>query len=191
MNKALSSTALVALVGFLGFIKPQALVAQLTDASATTLGLSGNNTATVRGFGAISVNPAGLAMSGSGFSLALFPTQIRSDMDPIRLADLRDVQRIMIPETTKEDWLARVTTEGGQKGSLGIDICCRTPHADACVSRLGRHVRALVHTQLCACGEARAARCALPAHRDAPALPYGRRGRKGVVSDWGLSVALP
>ena len=122
MNKALSSTALVALIGFLGFMNPQLLVAQLTDASATTLGLSGNNTATVRGFGAISVNPAGLAMSGSGFSLALFPTQIRSDLNPIRLADLRDVQRIMIPEATKEDWLARVTTEGGQTGSLGIDI---------------------------------------------------------------------
>ena len=67
MNKALSSTALVALVGFLGFIKPQAVAAQLADASATTLGLSGNNTATVRGFGAISVNPAGLAMSGFWF----------------------------------------------------------------------------------------------------------------------------
>ncbi|MCS5661107.1 MAG: hypothetical protein NZ842_11975, partial [Dehalococcoidia bacterium] len=70
MNKAIYPTVLVALVGFLGFIKPQVLVAQLGDASATTLGLSGNNTATVRGFGAISVNPAGLAMSGSGFSLA-------------------------------------------------------------------------------------------------------------------------
>tara|TARA_B100000809_G_scaffold255919_1_gene295144 strand:+ start:1158 stop:2450 length:1293 start_codon:yes stop_codon:yes gene_type:complete len=112
----------VALVGFVGFINPQQLVAQLADASATTLGLSGNNTATVRGFGAISVNPAGLAMSGSGFSLALFPTQIRSGLDPIRLTDLRDVQRIMIPEATKEDWLDRVITEGGQTGSLGIDI---------------------------------------------------------------------
>ena len=35
MNKALYCTVLVALVGLLGFIKPQALEAQLADASAT------------------------------------------------------------------------------------------------------------------------------------------------------------
>jgi hypothetical protein len=61
-------------------------------------------------------------MSGSGFSLALFPVQVRSDLHPIGLSDLKDVQRTVIPSATREDWLARVTAEGTQTGSFGIDI---------------------------------------------------------------------
>ena len=40
--------------------------AQLGNASASGLALSSNNTASVRGFAAISVNPAGLAIPGAG-----------------------------------------------------------------------------------------------------------------------------
>lgn len=56
-NKFLLSAALVALTA----VGPMATTAsaQLANASASTLGLSSNNTATVRGFGAISVNPRG------------------------------------------------------------------------------------------------------------------------------------
>lgn len=122
MKKLISSISPVTLVIFVTLVMPPPVPAQLADASSTTLGLSGNNTATVRGLAAIAVNPAGLAMSGSGFSLALFPVQVRSDLHPIGLSDLKDVQRTVIPSATREDWLARVTAEGTQTGSFGIDI---------------------------------------------------------------------
>ncbi len=122
MRKFISSISPVALVTFVALVMPPPVSAQLADASSTTLGLSGNNTATVRGLAAIAVNPAGLAMLGSGFSLAVFPVQVRSDLHPIGLSDMKDVQRTVIPSATKEDWLARVTAEGTQTGSVGIDI---------------------------------------------------------------------
>jgi len=122
MKKTISFVALVALTGLVVFTTPPRVLAQLADASATTLGLSGNNTATARGLAAISVNPAGLAMPGSGFSLALFPTQVRLGSAPISFTDLKDVQGILIPATTRADWLALVSDEGGQTGSFGIDI---------------------------------------------------------------------
>ena len=114
MKRTISFVALVALAGFVGVSTPLPVSAQLADASATTLGLSGNNTATARGLAAISVNPAGLAMPGSGFSLAFFATQVRLGSAPISLTDLKDVQGILIPATTRADWLALVSDEGGE-----------------------------------------------------------------------------
>ena len=49
--------------------------AQLVNVSARSLALGGNDTAVARAFGAISVNPAGLAMPGSDFSLAVLPVR--------------------------------------------------------------------------------------------------------------------
>ena len=60
MRRALAATGLL--------LAAVPVAAQLTSASVSTLGLAGNDTAIVRGFGAISVNPAGLAMPGSEFS---------------------------------------------------------------------------------------------------------------------------
>lgn len=100
---------------------PAAATAQLADASASVLALAGSNTATARGFAAVAANPAGLGMFGSpGFSLALVPLQIRSGIDPIRLSDFADFDGRLIPAQTKEEWLGRVTREGGQTGSIGV-----------------------------------------------------------------------
>lgn len=96
--------------------------AQLANASASTLALSGNNTATVRGFGAISVNPAGLAMPGSGFSLALIPAQARAGLGPVTLSDLVEYEGVLVPVATKEAWLTAIEGAGGQSGSLGGDV---------------------------------------------------------------------
>ena len=96
--------------------------AQLANASASTLGVSGNNTATVRGFGAISVNPAGLAMPGSGFSLAIVPIQVRAGLDPITLSDLAEFDGVLVPTATKEAWLDEITAAGAQAGLVGVDI---------------------------------------------------------------------
>ena len=121
-NRLFVSLALVALAA--SGLTPAPASAQLANASASALGLSGNNTATVRGFGAISVNPAGLAMPGSGFSLTflLLSLQVRFGLDPITLSDLTDFDGILVPNATKEAWLDEITAQGGQTGTAGADI---------------------------------------------------------------------
>lgn len=96
--------------------------AQLAHASATTLGLAGNATATARGLAAISVNPAGLGMPGSGFTLTLVPVQVRPGLDPITMKDLKDFEGITVPTATKNDWLQRVVSQGTETGSFGMDV---------------------------------------------------------------------
>ncbi len=122
INKIFASAAVVALAAFGALTSPAPAAAQLANASAATLGLSGNNTATVRGFAAISVNPAGLGMPGSGFSLALLPVQLRSGLDPITLADLAVVEGTRVSNAVKEEWLTSVGAEGGQRGIVGVDV---------------------------------------------------------------------
>ena len=97
--------------------------AQLANASSTTLGLAGNATASARGLAALSVNPAGLAMPGSAsFTLTVLPIQIRPGLDPITLKDLKDFGGQVIPAATKNEWLTRITTAGGESGSGGVDV---------------------------------------------------------------------
>ncbi|MCH7564823.1 MAG: conjugal transfer protein TraF [Gemmatimonadetes bacterium] len=121
-NRIIASVTVVGLAAFGGLFSPAPLPAQLANASATTIGLAGNHTATARGFAAISVNPAGLAMPGSGFSLSLLPIQVRSGIDPINFSDLKDVEGTVISAATKEEWLSRVNTEGRQSGTFGVDV---------------------------------------------------------------------
>ncbi len=66
-------------------------VAQLPSASVRSLGMSGNDTAVARGFGAVSANPAGLAMPDSGFSLTLIPVGVSADLGPIGLERLQEL----------------------------------------------------------------------------------------------------
>jgi len=96
--------------------------AQLATASASTLGLGGNATATARGISAISMNPAGLGMPGSGFTLALVPIQVRTGLSPVTLRDIKDFGGTVIPVSAKEDWLSRAEAEGSETGSVGIDV---------------------------------------------------------------------
>ncbi|GMV04844.1 MAG: hypothetical protein AMXMBFR53_11240 [Gemmatimonadota bacterium] len=114
--------AIVAVVSLSGLALTDAASAQLGTASAATLGTGGNATATVRGFGALSLNPAGLGMPGAGFSLALIPITVRQGLGPVGLADLKDVEGTLISSATKEQWLADVLAQGGQQGSLGVDV---------------------------------------------------------------------
>lgn len=95
---------------------------QLAHASATTLGLMDNATATARGLAAISVNPAGLGMTGPGYSVTLAPVQLRVGLDPVTLGDLAAFQGEVIPSATKEEWLARVAAEGRQQGPFGGEL---------------------------------------------------------------------
>lgn len=119
MNRTLVSVAVVALIGCL---HADAASGQLGSASARTLGLGGNATATASRLEAISVNPAGLGMPGRGFSLALFPVLGRTGLGPVTLADLSDVAGEVVPASTKQDWLSQITSEGGESGSTGAEL---------------------------------------------------------------------
>jgi hypothetical protein len=103
-------------------LAPGAALGQLAEASASTLALSGAHTATVRGFGAISVNPAGLGMPGSGFSIAILPVQGRSAFGPVGLSDLRQYEEAVVPASVKETWLSSIEAAGGQSALAGVDV---------------------------------------------------------------------
>lgn len=100
---------------------PRTADAQLADASTSTLALSGATTATARGFGAISVNPAGLGMPGSGFSLAILPIQTRAGFGPVTLSDLYEYQGVVVPGAVATEWVDRIEEAGGQTGLAGVD----------------------------------------------------------------------
>lgn len=121
-NRVRASVALVALATLGGIVHAAPAAAQLPSASAATLGTVGNNTATVRGFAAIGSNPAGLGMPGPGFSLAIAPVLASSGLDPIGLKDVKDVGDNLISNSTKQDWLSRVTSSGGQSGTVTAGV---------------------------------------------------------------------
>ena len=98
------------------------VAAQLTNASTSSLGLAGNDTAIVRGFAAISVNPAGLAMPDSEFSLAIVPVRIGGGVGPITLADVKPFEGKLVPAETKESWLEKVDSAEGQRGVAAIEV---------------------------------------------------------------------
>src|SRR6056297_3551630 len=103
-------------------LAPGAAQGQLAEASASTLALSGAHTATVRGFGAISVNPAGLGMPDSGFSLAILPIQGRIGSGPVTRSDFYEYQGRVVPAPVKEAWLASIEAAGGQSVLAGFYI---------------------------------------------------------------------
>ena len=111
---------LVALLAALLAAVPVA--AQLTNASTSSLGLAGNDTATVRNFGAISVNPAGLALPGSEFSLAIVPVRIGGGIGPVTLADVKAFEGKLVPAETKERWMERIDAAEGQGGVAAIEV---------------------------------------------------------------------
>lgn len=119
MNRTFATVAVVALA-FL--VETGAASAQLANASATSLGMGGTGTATARHFGAISLNPAGLGMPGSGFSLAILPTTVRQGLGPIGLKDLKDLEGTLISPAVKEEWLTQVAAQGQQSGSVGAEV---------------------------------------------------------------------
>ena len=114
MRRALAATGLL--------LAAVPVAAQLTSASVSTLALAGNDTAIVRGFGAISVNPAGLAMPGSEFSLALLPVRAAAAIGPVTVGDVKPFEGKLVPERTKENWLERVLEADGQRSAAAIDV---------------------------------------------------------------------
>ena len=171
-NRFFSAVALIAAVG-LGGINATPAEGQLANASAASLGLSGNNTATARGFSAISVNPAGLGMPGSGFSLALMGVQGRSGLDPLNLADFNDVAGTLMSAAVKDNWLSRIDAAGGLSGSFGAEVS----EIALTMGNFGLQVSTVVGGSV-----------TLPTGI-AEAMLYGNAGRTGSPTDLSLSGA--
>ena len=101
---------------------PAAASGQLPSASTAALATANNYTALARGFAAVALNPAGLAMSGNpGFSLSFpaFPVEARAGLNAVTLSDIAAFEGLTVPLATKEEWLASVTAEGGLTARVG------------------------------------------------------------------------
>lgn len=96
---------------------------QLAAATVRAMAMGGAVTSSVRGFGAVAANPAGLGMSdGPNFSLTLLPVGVVDGMDPISLGDIAVTQGRSVLVDTKEAWLEMVTAEGAQTGPIGGSV---------------------------------------------------------------------
>ncbi len=108
--------ALLLLAG-IGLLTPLPSRAQLPAATAASLGTANNYTALARGFSAVSLSPAALALPGTPtFSLAFLPVQASQSLQPVSLADIGNYGGRLIPASVKEDWLRRIASSGGQTG---------------------------------------------------------------------------
>lgn len=99
------------------------VAAQLPQASATSLGLGHNTTASARGFAAIAANPAALAHpSGPGLSLNIPAVQAHLGLGPVTLSDLAGFSGRVIPFDTRVEWLNRVSASGLQSGAATASV---------------------------------------------------------------------
>ena len=116
------------------FTLPSPCPAQLPSASARVWALGGLSTASVRGFGAIGTNPAGLAMPRSPdltlTALPVSPDALRwyllaaldGGMRPVTFGDLNDWTGSDIPPPVREAWLQRIEGVGRQRGSVSLAL---------------------------------------------------------------------
>lgn len=97
------------------------LSAQLATTSARALDMGGGAAASVRAFGAVATNPAGLAMPGAPtFSLAVLAVRAENGVGPISWSDIGAVGNELLSDGVKEDWLSAVGAAGGQTGPFGF-----------------------------------------------------------------------
>lgn len=107
----------------LGLIVPGAVVAQVANPLAQALGMGGNYTAVARGLGAPAWNPAGLGMPDNPrMSFTILPFAATTGLSPITPGDLAEYEGQLIPQSVKEDWLARIEEQGGEMGNVGVDV---------------------------------------------------------------------
>jgi hypothetical protein len=151
---------------------PVAVAAQLPQASAAALGMGYNMTASARGFAAVANNPAGLGHSSSpDFSLAIPALATEAGVGPVTLSDLVDWEGQVVPVSTKEDWLDRITASGGQTGLVGAGA---TPIALS-IGPVGFQLSAVAGGELSLAPDA------------AELLLFGNAGRTGTPEDFELA----
>jgi hypothetical protein len=124
MSKKTGTAVILSLaIGAASF--PGAASGQLPSASTAALATANNYTALARGFTAIALNPAGLAMPGNpGFSLSFptFPVEARAGLNALTISEVNEFEGIALPDATREAWLTSVTAEEGLTARAGIAI---------------------------------------------------------------------
>lgn len=102
---------------------PGPALGQVANPLAQALGMGDNYTAVARGLGAPAWNPAGLGMPDNpGWSLSVIPLAMTVGLGPITPADLAEFEGELIPRQTRIDWLNLIADQGGEKGSVGVDV---------------------------------------------------------------------
>ena len=122
-KKTVTAMILSLAVGAVSF--PGAASGQLPSASTATLGTANNYTALARGFTAIALNPAGLAMPGNpGFSLSFptFPVEARAGLDALTISDVNEFEGVALPDSARDAWLTSVIAEEGLTARAGVAV---------------------------------------------------------------------
>lgn len=108
-----------AVVAALLLAVPASSHAQLPNASPAATGLSGAFIARARGYNAVAWNPANLGLPGNpGFSMGMLAVSGSSGLDPISLNDFAPYSDKTLPATQREQWLQKVTANGGEDGTM-------------------------------------------------------------------------
>jgi hypothetical protein len=96
-----------------------ALVAQLPSSSAAGYGMAGNYTALSRGYEAVALNPANLAMPGRPFiSLGLGIIGGTVGMDPVGFGMLNEHSGLVVDSAVRSSWVDLVRTSGRQRARI-------------------------------------------------------------------------
>ena len=112
MSKQTAAMTLLLALGAL--TSPNAASSQISAPSPAVLATANNYTALARGFTAIALNPAGLAMPGNpGFTLTFLPVQARAGMSAMSLSDIATYDDMLIPDAVREEWLQTAIDDGG------------------------------------------------------------------------------
>ena len=122
-KKTVTAMILSLAIGAASF--PGAASGQLPSASTAALATANNYTALARGFTAIALNPAGLAMPGNpGFSLSFpaFPVEARAGLNALTVSDVNAVEGLALPDSTRDAWLSSVIAEEGLTARAGIAV---------------------------------------------------------------------
>ena len=110
MNRSfLTGMALVA-------IPAATAAAQLPNPSTAAFAMAGNFSAIARGYEAVALNPANLAMPGRpAFSLGAIAAGATLGLDPVDFKTLHEWSGLVVDSATRVDWVDRARATGGQK----------------------------------------------------------------------------
>ncbi len=117
--------------------------AQLPSASSAGLGFADSYTAAARGYDAVALNPANLALSGNpDGSRAFCPVRALTGLGPVTLSDLAEYSGKMVPADVRTAWLDRIrNAPAGEQGDIGADLT----YAAVQVGRVGFQLSTAAH----------------------------------------------
>jgi hypothetical protein len=103
------------LAGF-ALLSSSSAMAQLPNASTAAFGMAGNFSAMARGYEAVALNPANLAMPGRPFiSLGAMAFGGTLGLDPVDFKALHEWSGQVVDSATRVDWVEQARLAGGQK----------------------------------------------------------------------------